>query len=386
MKSHFCLIQGANVIVGIFIMFIVFLGLLFLPNKTLAATPPLLPFDNTGNLYVLDDGSDNILCITSDGVVTIEVTAAEIMAVTGETSVSFINRGIAFDAAGAMYFTESSSDCILKRALDGTLSVLTSEADIMAVTGETSADPEGIAFGSDGFLYVNDEYSDSVLRVNPTTGAVSVYVNKATLRALVGNMEVDMECAIVGAEGGIVYAASDRSDTIFKITSGGTPSILAGGTPPFSDLDVFMTRAPNGDLIIADNSGSDTIHRVTPAGVVSTFLSKAYLEACIGQNVDLEGGIAFDDSGNFYVAENDTNTIYKFDTALQCSIFVDAAAIQAVTGIDPYLGGGIAFAPRPAPPPAAVPTISQWGMIILSLLLAVTAIFVLRRRSYMVSK
>ena len=38
--------------------------------------------------------------------------------------------------------------------------------------------------------------------------------------------------------------------------------------------------------------------------------------------------------------------------------------------------------PPPPPPPAAVPTLSQWGMIILSLLLAGAAIFVLRRRLY----
>lgn len=38
--------------------------------------------------------------------------------------------------------------------------------------------------------------------------------------------------------------------------------------------------------------------------------------------------------------------------------------------------------PPPPPPPAAVPTLSQWGMIILSLLLVGAAIFVLRRRLY----
>lgn len=47
-------------------------------GKAISATPPLLPFDNTGDLFVLDDGSDNILRITPAGVITIEVTAAQI--------------------------------------------------------------------------------------------------------------------------------------------------------------------------------------------------------------------------------------------------------------------------------------------------------------------
>ena len=45
----------------------------------------------------------------------------------------------------------------------------------------------------------------------------------------------------------------------------------------------------------------------------------------------------------------------------------------------------ISIVPPPPPPtPAAVPTLSEWGVIILSLLLVGTAILVLRRRSYIV--
>lgn len=293
---------------------------------------------------------------------------------------SFSNSGIAFDAAGAMYFVESNSDSVLKRATNGTLTVLTSEAAIIAAAGGTG-DPDGIAFGSDGFLYVNDDGSDSVLRINPSTGAVTVHVNQAALVAPLAITSVDMKSSIVGAEGGIIYSASDADpDAIFAITSAGVPSVLASGTPPFNDLDVFMTRAQNGDLIIADNAGSDTIHRVTPAGVVSTFLSEAQLEAVTGADVDLEGGIAFDSSGNFYVADEASESILRFNSALNGSVWIPAAAMQAVTGVVPDLEAGIAFAIGTTP--AAIPTINQWGMIILLLVLAGIAILTLRRRAH----
>ena len=29
---------------------------------------------------------------------------------------------------------------------------------------------------------------------------------------------------------------------------------------------LFLTHPPNGDLVVADNSGADMIHQVTPAG------------------------------------------------------------------------------------------------------------------------
>ena len=369
-------------------------------SLSIAATPPLLPFDCTGDLFVLDDGCECILRITPGGVVAIEVTEAQILAATGETEVDFIDNGIAFDAVGAMYFTENASNAILKRVPGGAVTVLTTEADIAAATGaqesdegeQDGVDPEGIAFSDDGFLYVSDDWSDFVLQVDPTTGAVTAYVTEAALEALGVIANADLESSIVGAEGGIVYTASDGDpDAIFKIDAGGTPSVLASGAP-FADLDVFMTRAPNGDLIIADDD-ADTIRRVTPAGVVSTFLSEAQLEdaTCVGQEVNLQGGIAFDDAGSFYVAEEDTDDIYEFDAALQCSQFVSEAAIQAVTGKDPDFEAGIAFAPRQCPPPVpiggyVVPVdklglLAPWlGLAALASLAALTVALVRRRR------
>lgn len=212
-----------------------------------AVASPLLPFPFTGDLFVLDSGSDSILSIAPDGTVSVAVTKAQILAATLEAFVNFDNNGIAFDGVvgGDLFFTEAFSDSILKLS-GGVLSVLTSEADIIAETGEGSADPDAIAFDSTGSLFVNDDSSDSVLKVNPTTGTVSVHTSEAAFLALVGITSVDLGGGIVGGLGGVIYTVSDGTpDAIFEIASDGTPSILASGSP-FSDLDVFMTRAPNG--------------------------------------------------------------------------------------------------------------------------------------------
>jgi len=389
MRKHFGSVRGVKTIQ---LKTIIFLSLFMFcltcsADKAISATPPLLPFNNTGDLFVLDHGSYNILRITPSGVITIEVTTAQIMAATGWAGVGFRDRGIAFDAAGSLYFaaydyldpTPESTGAILKCNTVGALAVLTTAAQILAATADTDDEsmPNGIAFGSDGMLYVNEDASETVLQINPSTGGVSVYVSQATFEALGGITLVDFNSPIVGAEGGIIYTASDDDpDAIFAIAPTGTPSVLASGSP-FNDLDVFMTRALNLDLIIADDS-IDTIHRVTPAGVVSTFLSEAQLEAVTGADVDLEGGIAFDSSGNFYVAEENSDSILRFDSALNGSVWIPAAAMQAVTGMAPDLDGGIAFAI--GVPPAAIPTINQWGMIIFSLLMAGAALWIMRRK------
>ena len=358
--------------IGIFIAAILVISVF--ASITGLASAMLLPPSQTGNLFVLEAGSNDVISISPTGQISDVLTEAEIGAFTGEGFANFYDCGIAFDDFGNLFFAESASDSILKWTHGAGLSWVVTEAQIMAATGSGSADPDGIAFGSDGFLYVCDDASDSVLRVDTTTNTVSVYVSEATLEALPGITGVSLRSAIVGGPGGVVYTASDGTpDAIFAIAPGGVPSVLTSD-PAFADLDVFMTRAPNGDLIICDNAGGDIIYRIDPStGTVSTFLTEAQILAAIGDpgqtDVDLEGGIAFDSQGYFYLAEEDSDNIGKFDSSGNGQIFVSETDIEAVTGEDADLDAGIAFAL--APP--AVPGLTPIGIIALVGLLSVAA-------------
>ena len=349
-------------------------GLLVPVSMSLAATPPLVPFDTTWDLFVLDAGSSSVLRIDpATKAITVEFSEADITAVTGQASAAFSGEGIAFDAAGNMYFAETLSGSVLKATNGAGLAVLTSAAAMQTATGLAFNDPGGLAMSDDGFLYLNDDTCDCVLRIDTSTGAVSVYVTEAALEALQLGSTVDLNSPIVGAEGGVVYTASDGvPDTIFAIAAGGVPSVLSAD-PVFSDLDVFMTRHPSGDLIIGDNAAADTVRRVTPAGVVSTYITEAALEALISPlDVDLEGGNAFDISGNTYLAvqsvefgpagQVNTPYIFLFDTSVVGSVWLGPTDFSTATGVDADLNSGIAFAPSDVsypndpPPPTPTPT------------------------------
>jgi len=343
-------IKMIHLVIGI-LLFLFLLG-----NPPVVSGAPLLPFPETEDLLVLDSGSGHVLRISPAGFVGVEINRSEILALTGGVEVLFENKGIGIDVAGALYvtvFTSSSpggffggDTSILKKTPDGVLSILTSQADLSAATGNSDADAEGITFGSDGFLYALDDSSNALLRVDSRTGKVNVFVDSAAFESVAGLTTVAIKGGIAAGPGGILYVQSNGAPTaVLAISSEGTPSVLTSGDP-LQAPDQFMTRAASGDVLVSDES-PDVIHRVTPSGGVSTFLSQAQLEAANGGAVTPRGGIAFDSAGNFYLAESNTGNLLRFDPNLNGTVWIPASVMVALTGVSPNFNGGIAFEPVP---------------------------------------
>ena len=333
----------------------ILLFLFLLVNPPVVPGAPLLPLPETEDLLVMDSGSGHVLRISPAGLVGVEINRSEILALTGGVFVLYQNKGIAIDAAGALYvsvFTGSpggffgGDTSILKKTPAGVLSILTSQAGLSAATGNSNADAEGITFGSDGSLYALDDSSNAILRVDSRNGKVSVFVDSAAFDAVAGVTTVAIKGGIAAGPGGMLYVQSIGAPTaVLAISSQGTPSVLTSGDP-LQTLDQFMTRAASGDILIADES-PNVIHRVTPSGGVSTFLSQAQMEAANGGAVTPRGGIAFDSAGNFYLAESNAGNLLRFDPSLNGTVWIPASVVVALTGVSPNFNGGIAFEPVP---------------------------------------
>ena len=314
-------------------------------------------------MYVMDHGSDSILKVSfGGGVSEVAVSKDEIKEFTGEDSVKLKDKGISLDGDGNMYFTEGDSRTILMKPADGgPIQEIADKNDFKEITGNSGTRPDGLTIGSDGQLYITDGAKEAVFSVDPVSGDIEQVVSKSDLKDLLeeqtdSNVSVNLHAGIVAGPDGMIYTVSDgKPDAIFAInTETGESSVLASGTP-FKDLDVYMTVAPNGDLIVADDK-NDTIYKIETSGEntgdVSEFLSEEDLEAITGRDVDLEGGITFDPAGNFYVAEENTDNIYTWpydaDTGSldidSGGLYVSEEGMETAVSGDVDLEGDIAFA------------------------------------------
>ena len=217
-------------------------------------------------MLVLDETSDSVLQVNADGTVQVLVSENDITAVTGESGANLHDRGLAIDDTGNVYFTDEDSDAVLMKPADGgPVEIVASASDLEAATGGSHVDPQDMTLGSDGMLYINDDDTDSIVQVNPSTGAVNVLVSGSALESLSGISGVDLDGGITASADGKLYAVSDGSpDAIFEIdiATGDASVVTNSGT--WTDLEGYIVMSPNGDLILTDQ-GTDAVYRVDPS-------------------------------------------------------------------------------------------------------------------------
>jgi len=309
------------------------------------ADPPIVPFPATGDFHVMDGECGCILRVDAQGAVTLEVSALDIQAVTGWAGVSFDDCGLAFDRAGAMYFSEADSDSILRRDPSGELTQLVSREAILAVTGDDTADPEGLTFGEDGMLYVLEDDESVILRVDPDSGAVSILVTDDEMAEQTGITDIDLGSHIVGGRGRTVYLVTRGDPAAILAVEPGPRTRVVTDSPELGEAEGFLTRDADGNLVLM-NWKQGLVQRITPDGTLTPLLSPERLAQIFGDEVSLAGGAAFDAAGNFFLTEDDTESIARLDAALQGGIWIDEPTVRAVTGSDPDYRSGVAFSPR----------------------------------------
>ena len=246
---------------------------------------------------------------------------------------------VAVDSAGNVYVAEQGNNTISKVTPAGTVTTLAGRpGSLGSADGTGSAArfslPSCVAVDNAGNVFVADTWNCTIRKVTPA-GEVTTHAGLAgtpgSADGIGSAARFNFPFGLAVDNSGNVYVADSDNHTIRKLTPVGTNWVvttIAGRAGTFGSANGTGSAArfnePGG--IVLDSAGNiyvgdfnHTIRKMTPAGtnwVVSTIAGRAGVRgAADGTNTNARfsepGGMAFDSTGNLYVADYANHTIRK---------------------------------------------------------------------------
>ena len=281
--------------------------------------------------------------------------------------------GIAVDGSGNVFVADTSNHTIRKVTPAG---VVTTFAGSAGVAGQSNTgagtfnNPSNVSVDVSGNVYVADLGNNCIRKIT-SAGVVSTYAGSTSGTA--GSTNATGASARFLAPQGVtvdaagnVYVADTGNNLIRKITTARVVTTLAGGAGVSGSTDatgaaarfnfpVDVAADSSGNVFVAD-ANNQTIRKVTPAGVVTTYAGTA---SAVGSNDGLgasarfnsPGGVRTDSSGNVYVADASNHLIRRITTA---GVVNTLAGLAGSSGTADGIGTAARFnAPSEAAPDAS---------------------------------
>jgi trimeric autotransporter adhesin len=234
-------------------------------SKALLAYPVSLTFDAAGNLYIGDEGNSNIRKVDTSGNIT-----------TVATGITPQSLGV--DAAGNLYFVDGVSSAV-KKILPGGGVVVVAGSGLAGYAGDGTFNgtiytgsqasqaqlnqPEGLAFGPDGSIYVADTNNDIIRRLVVVPSSLGVQDAASDVpgsNLLPGNISPGEILTLFGS------GLGPSTLTEFKLgTNGLFPTQLAGTSVTFNGTPAPMIYTSSGLVAVVapyEIAGSGTANIV----------------------------------------------------------------------------------------------------------------------------
>ncbi len=217
--------------------------------------------------------------------------------------------------------------------------------------------PRGVAVAADGTVYVAEEDNESLRKITPQ-GVVTFLAgwidSSGGFRDGTGSAArfYDPSDLAIGPDGNI-YVADAMNNRIRKVTPAGVVTTYAGGdssghvngprlTARFA-RPMGLAFDATGNLYVAD-TGNDVIRKIDTSGEVTTLAGNPAFSGYVNGNggsarFDYPKGVAVGADGNIYVADTDNHTIRKVTpggdvTTFAGDFYDDGASPRPATHVD----------------------------------------------------
>ena len=343
--------------------------------------PTGVAIDAAAILYITDTGNHTIRKVTATGAVTtLAGSAGSPGSADGPGTAARFDApvGIAVDRSGQVYVADQTNSTIRQVTAAGTVSTLAGAAgypNIGSTDGAGTAArfyaPNGLAVDAAGNIYVTESGNQTVRKIS-TAGVVS------TLAGLGGNwisnepasdgngykasyyispnygwVDGNGSAARFNRPGGLtldpsgnVYIADSGNNVIRSLNASGAVTTIAGVAPAQSsghtDGTGSAARFSSPEGVAVDDAGNvyvadmdnHTIRKITPTGVVTTLagLARSWGSSDgTGSEARFHNpyGVGVDHAGNIYASDTDNNTVRKI---------TPAGVVTALAGLADYGG------------------------------------------------
>lgn len=310
-------------------------------NEAQMRSPYAVLTDASDNVYIADYFNHAVRKVSTSGVIT-TIVGDGVAGYTGDggpASAARLNgpAGITFDAAGNLYIADKFNERI--RRVDATTGIITSVAGNGAHGGWNGAAfgnggmataasltyPIATAFDASGNMYIADNGSQTVRKIDGTTGVITRFAgthaggyNGDGIAASTAKLNNPRSIAVDGI--GNVYISDCWNNRIRKVDTFGQISTYAGtGTKgyagdggPATAANIFgpwgITLDGCGNLYICDYDNY-VVRKVSAGGTITTFAGN-HKRGYTGDGgtpdsarVYLPSSLALDGSNNAYIAD-----------------------------------------------------------------------------------